>query len=128
MKCHAGIFVSKVKSETKLATSVLISAVFFGSSSDAVSTELLGVKLAVKNAPLFAVFQNFLFHRRDFLAGFNVPLLFFSQLIGEESDDVLADGVAVFDEFDFIARDEHVHHFVGQPDNFFSRESHLSFS
>ena len=107
---------------------LLAAAVLFWSCSNAVATELLSIKLAVKNAPFFTVLEDFLFHRRDLLAGFDVPLLFFAKLVRKNGDNLLADGVAVFDEFDLIACDKDVHHFVGQPDNFLSRKSHLPFS
>jgi len=107
---------------------LLVAAVLFWSCSNAVATELLSIELAVKNAPFLAVFEDFLFHGRDLLAGFDVPLLFFAKLVRKNGDNLLTDGVAVFDEFDLVACDKDVHHFVRQPDNFFSRKSHLPFS
>src|SRR5205807_1203651 len=122
-----GFFIGAASFKQNLAMGFLIPAVLLGGRSDTVAAEFLRVKLAIEDAPLFAVFQNFLFHGANFFARFGVPLFLFAQLVRQDGNDALSNRVAVLDKLNFIAGDKDVHHFVGQPDNFLTRESHLPF-
>src|SRR5215470_17439391 len=96
-----------------LAVHFLTTAMLFGRGGDAGAAQLLGVKLPVKNSPLFAIFQDLFLHGGDFLPGFGVALFLLTKLIGKKGNDLLPDGVAIFYKFDFIAGYEYLHHFVG---------------
>src|SRR5690242_4112497 len=97
-----------------------------GRGGDSHSTQLVCVVFPVKDVPLLAVFENFLFLRGDFLADFQVSFFFFVQRGGQDLNDLLPDGVAVFDEFHVIARNQHVRDLMGHSDNFFAAQSHSS--
>jgi hypothetical protein len=96
-----------------------------GRRSDSQSTELVSVVLSVENVPLFASLENFLFLRGDLFADFGVGFFLVTQGRGENLDNLLADGVAVFNEFNFVAGDQHIGNLVREADDFFASESHL---
>src|SRR5258707_13321184 len=122
MECRVGIFLPGAT--PSLTVGFLITAMLFGSGSDTVAPKLLRIKLAIEDAPLLAVFQNFFFHRANLFPGFHVPLFFFAKLVRKYGDDILANCVAVFDEFDFIAAARTVLNLMDQPTNFSSVKSH----
>src|SRR6266568_5168317 len=92
--------------------------------SDSHAPKLIVVILLMKNVPLFAAFQNFLFLRGDALADFQLNLFFFSQNRGQNLHDLLADGVAVLDEFHVIALTKHFRNLVREADDFFAAQAH----
>src|SRR5712691_5245013 len=91
---------------------------------DAHAPKLIVVILLMKNVPLFAAFQNFLFLRSDALADFQLNLFFFSQNRRKYLHDLLADGVAVLDEFHVVAVNKHFRNLVREADNFFAAQAH----
>src|SRR5579871_2791132 len=91
---------------------------------DAESPQLIDVILAIEHVPLFAAFQNFFLLRGDFLTHFRVGLLFFAQGRRQNRYHLLPNGVAVFDEFHFVARYKDVCDLMGEPNDFFAAEAH----
>src|SRR5712692_1302870 len=104
------------------------SVAIVGRGGNAHAAELIEVILLVKNVPLLAAFQDFLFLRGNAPADFQLDFFFVSQHGGQNLDDLLADGVAVVDEFHIVAVDQHLGDLVRNSDNFFAAESHRSFS
>ena len=98
--------------------------VFFGAGGDAHAAEFFGVVLAIEDFPLFAAFDDFLFLRSNAFADLEVGFFFFAERGGHDLDDLLANGVAIVDEFDIVAGDEDVGDLVRDADNFFAAESH----
>ena len=96
-----------------------------GRSSDTHAAEFVGVVFAVEDVPLFAAFEDFFFLRGDALADFGVGFLFVAERGGENLDDMLTDGVSIFNKFDVVAGHQHVGDLVGQADDFFAAESHF---
>jgi len=98
--------------------------VLFGGGGDTHAAEFIGIVLAEEEIPLLTAFDDFLFLGSDALADFGFDLFFFAQDVGDGLDDVLADGVAVFDELDFIALHEKIGDLMGDADDFFAAQSH----
>src|SRR6266576_5971877 len=94
------------------------------SGGDAHAAKLILVILLVEDVPLLAAFQDFFFLRSDSLAHFQFDLLFLFERGGQNLHHLLANGVAVVDEFHFFAGDKHFGDLVRQPYDFFSREAH----
>src|SRR5437016_4409271 len=92
------------------------------SGGDAHAAKLILVILLVEDVPLLATFQDFFFLRSDSLAHFQFDLLFLFERGGQNLHHLLANGVAVVDEFHFFAGDKHFGDLVRQPYDFFSRE------
>ena len=86
--------------------------------------QAFGVVFAVEDVPLFAAFQDFFFLRGDFGADFGVHLGFHFQKSGDDRDDFLADGVAVFDEIHVWAGDQKINDAMGEAYGFFACQSH----
>src|SRR5260370_22565658 len=86
----------------RLLTASTFPAVVRG-GGDSHAAELIAVILAIEDVPLFAALENFFLLRSDALADFGVGFLFVLQRGGENLHDLLADGVAVLDEFHFVA-------------------------
>src|SRR6266581_1766401 len=91
---------------------------------DAHAPKLIVVILLMKNVPLFAAFQNFLLLRSDSLADFQLNLFFFSQNRRKYLHDLLADGVAILDEFHVVAVNKHFRNLVREADDFFAGQAH----
>src|SRR5216684_2470044 len=98
-----------------------------GRGGDAHAAKLILVIFFVEDVPLLAAFQDFFLLRSDFLAHFQFNLLFFFQCGGQNLHDLLANGVAVVDEFHFFAFDQHFRYLVREPYDFFAGEAHLPF-
>src|ERR1700676_395885 len=111
-------------SKTERLAAVVLVLVFFGGGGDAHAAEFFGVVFAVQDLPLFAAFDDFFFLGSDALADFEVGFFFFAERGGDNLDDMLANGVAIVDEFDVVAGDEDVGDLVRDADNFFAAESH----
>src|SRR5712664_4566154 len=95
-----------------------------GSGSDAHAAKFILVILFVHDVPLLAAFQDFFFLRSDFLAHFQFNLLFVFKCCGQNLHHLLANGVAVVDEFHFFAFDTHFRDLVREPYDFFAGEAH----
>ena len=100
--------------------------VFFGGGGDALAAEFFGIIFAEKDVPLLAALEDFFFLGGDALADFEFDLLLVLEDICKSLNDVLADGVAVLDELDFVGLDEEIDDLVGDADNFFAAQSHGS--
>src|SRR5467141_4462765 len=98
-----------------------------GGGGDAHAAKLVLVILLVEDVPLLAAFEDFLFLRSDSLADFQFDLFFFFQRGGQNLHHLLANGVAVVDEFHFCAFDKHVRDLVREPYDFFAGKAHLPF-
>src|SRR5258708_8996490 len=94
---------------------------------DAHAAKFVVVIFLVKDVPLLAAFQDFLFLRSDSLAHFQLDLLFVFQRSRQNLHHLLANCVAVVDEFHFLAVDEYLGDLVREPYNFFAGKAHLSF-
>src|SRR5229473_4525862 len=99
-------------------------AAVVGGGGDSHAAKFVEVILAIEDAPLFAVLEDLFFLRSDAFADFRVGFLFFFQRGGENLHDLLADGIAVFDEFHVVAGDQHIRNLMRQPNDFFPRQSH----
>src|SRR2546429_9948673 len=73
------------------------------SGGDARAAKLILVILLVENVPLLAAFEDFFFLRSDSLAHFQLDLLFVFQRGRQNLHHLLPNGVAVVDEFHFLA-------------------------
>src|SRR5271170_934430 len=93
---------------------------------DAEALESFGVVFAVKDVPLLAAFEDFLLLRADLGANFRIDLLLELQQCGENGDDFLADGVAVFDEINALAGNEKIDDAVGESNRLFAAQAHLN--
>ncbi len=78
----------------------------------------------MEDVPLLAAFQDFFLLRGDFLAHFQFNLLFVFQRGRQNLHDLLANRVAVVDEFHFFAFDQHFRYLVREPYDFFAGEAH----
>src|SRR5713101_225162 len=99
-------------------------AAVVGRGGNSHAAKFVEVILAIEDAPLFTVLEYLFFLRSDALADFRVGFLFFFQRGGENLHDLLADGIAVFDEFHVVAGDQHIRNLRRQPNDFFPRQSH----
>src|SRR5438552_6617705 len=97
------------------------------SGGDARAAKLILVILLVENVPLLAAFEDFFLLRSDSLADFQLDLLFVFQSGRQNLNHLLPNGVAVVDEFHFLALDKYVRDLVRQPNNFFPGQAHLPF-
>ena len=95
-----------------------------GSRSDAHAAKLILVIFLVQDVPLLAALEDFLFLRSDSLADFQFDLLFFFQRGSQNLHHLLANGIAVVDEFHFCAFNKHVRDLVREPYDFFAGEAH----
>src|SRR5882762_11759834 len=95
-----------------------------GSRGDAHAAKLILVILLVEDVPLLAAFQNFFFLRSDSLADFQFDLLFLFERGGQNLHHLLANGVAVVDEFHVFAGDKHFGDLVREPYDFFAGKAH----
>jgi hypothetical protein len=86
--------------------------------------QAFGVVFAVEDVPLFAAFEDFFFLRSDFRADFRVHLGFDFQQRGDDGDNFLADGVAVFDEIHVRTGDQEINDAMGEAYGFFACQSH----
>ena len=59
------------------------------------------------------------------MADLQINLLLFLEQGRQDVDDILADGSAVFDEFDIVACDQAIGDYMGQPDNLFTAQAHI---
>src|SRR6266481_1625272 len=120
--------------DTRLATPISFSGalavaavagflVLFGGGGDAGAAEFVGIILAEQQVPLLAAFENFFFLRGDLLADFDLDFFFLAQDVGHGLDHVLADSVAVFDKFHFVALHQQVHDLVRDAHHFFPAQS-----
>src|SRR6266576_7063251 len=94
------------------------------SGGDAHAAKLILVILLVEDVPLLASFEDFLFLRSDSLADFQFDLLFLFERGGQNLHHLLANGVAVVDEFHVFAGDKHFGDLVREPYDFFAGEAH----
>jgi hypothetical protein len=83
-----------------------------------------GVVFAVENVPLFAAFEDFFFLGGDFGADFGVHLSFDFQQRGDDGDDFLANGVAVFHKVHVGTGDQEINDAMGEAYGFFACQSH----
>src|SRR5882672_225829 len=90
------------------------------SGGNAQAAKFVGVILAIEDVPLLAVFEDFLFLRRNLLADFEVGLFFFVERRGQDLHYLLADRVAVLNKLHVVAGDQHVSNLMGQSDNLFA--------
>src|SRR5579859_483975 len=125
LRCAKRARTSPTQSSGKFAGN-LRAAPVVGSGGDAHAAKFVGVVFAVEHVPFFAAFENFFFLRSDFLAHFDVRLFFFAQRISEDRHDLLADGVAVFNEVHFLARNQYFGDLMGESNNFLAAKSHSS--
>src|SRR6266446_7892643 len=103
-------------------------AAVVGGGGDSHAAQFVGVILAIEDVPLFAAFEDFFFLRRDALADFGVGFLFVLQRRRKDLHDLLADGVAVFNKFYFVAGDKHIGNLMRQANHFFASESHARYT
>src|SRR5437660_12655305 len=94
---------------------------------DAHAAKFILVILLVKDVPLLAAFQDFLFLRSDSLAHFQFDLLFVLERGRQNLHYLLTNRVAVVDEFHFLAFDEYLRNLVRESYDFFASEAHLPF-
>src|SRR5436309_7872471 len=94
------------------------------SGGDARAAKLILVILLVENVPLLAAFEDCFFLRSDSLAHFQLDLLFVFQRGRQNLHHLLPNGVAVVDEFHFLALNKHIRDLVRQPYNFFAGQAH----
>src|SRR5437016_434253 len=97
------------------------------SGGDAHAAKFILVILLVKDVPLLAAFQDFLFLRSDSLAHFQFDLLFVLERGRQNLHYLLTNRVAVVDEFHFLAFDEYLRNLVRESYDFFASEAHLPF-
>src|SRR5215472_9788034 len=95
-----------------------------GGRGDSEPAKFVLVVLFVQHIPLFAAFQDLFLLRGDALADFQLDFLFVAENGRQNLDDVLTNGVAVINEFHFVAGHQHVRDLVRQPDNFLTAQSH----
>jgi hypothetical protein len=100
--------------------------VFFGGCGYALAAKFFGVIFPVEDVPLFAAFEDFFFLGSDALADFGFDFFLVAEDVGHGLDHVLTDGVAVLDEFDFVALHQKIDDLMGDADNFFAAQSHNS--
>src|SRR5947209_11119588 len=86
--------------------------------------QFLYVILALEDVPLLAAFDDFFFLRADLLANAGIDFFLFTQVVLEDLDDVLTNGVAVLDELHVVAGNEKICNLVGDADDFFPTQSH----
>ena len=98
--------------------------VFFGGCGNTNAAEFIGIVFAEEDVPLLAAFEDFFFLGSDALADFDLDFFFFAKDFGNGLNDMLANGVAVFDELDFVALHEKIGDLVGDTHNFFAAQSH----
>src|SRR5260370_13046257 len=95
-----------------------------GRGGNAHAAEFIEVILLVEHVPFLAAFQDFLLLRGDAFAHFQLDFFFVAQHGRQNLHDLLADGVAVVDEFHVVAVDQHLGDLVRNSDNFFAAQSH----
>jgi hypothetical protein len=101
--------------------------VLFESSGDTGAAKFVGIIFAEEHIPLLAAFENFLFLRGDALANLLLEFFFIAEDVGDGLDHVLTDGVAVLDEFHFIALHQKIDDLVRDANDFFAGQSHFLF-
>src|SRR5271167_306542 len=114
-------FFAVLMSWLKPRTTKLLAGLHFGYAH---AFQAFGVVFAVHDVPLFAAFEDFFFLRGDFGSDFSVHLSFDFQQRGDDGDDFLADGVAVFDEIHVRTGDQEINDAMGEAYGLFACQSH----
>ncbi len=99
---------------------------FFRSGGNPHAAEFFAVIFAEQDVPLFAAFDDLFLLGSDALADFDFDFFFLAQNISDALDDVLADGIAVLDKFDFVGLHQQISDLVRDAHNFFAAQSHVS--
>src|SRR5579864_4604619 len=97
-----------------------------GSSGNAQAPEFILIILSVQHVPLFAAFQDFFLLRGNAFADFQLDLFLVAEHVGQDLNDLLANRVAVINEFHFVAGHQHLGDLVRESDNFFTAQSQHS--
>src|SRR6266851_5791384 len=95
-----------------------------GSGSNAHAAKFIVVILLMKDVPLLAAFEDFFFLRSDSFAHFQFDFLFVFQRGSQNLHHLLANRVAIVNEFNFFAFHKYFSDLVREPYDFFAGEAH----
>src|SRR5712692_6055462 len=94
-----------------------------GSGGNAHAAKFIVVILLMKDVPLLAAFEDFFFLRSDSFAHFQFDFLFVFQCGSQNLHHLLANRVAIVNEFNFFAFHKYFSDLVREPYNFFAGEA-----